>query len=506
MSTQDIVQKLWNLCNILRDDGITYHQYVTELTYILFLKMLEETGEESALQKEVEQAYKKRLELYAKGKGKTVDELTEEEKEGRKNDLHNYSWKYLTSLEGIALKKYYNSILAELGKTSLPKISNIYTKAVSSIEEPKNLHKIISEINKLDWYEAKQEGLGDLYEGLLAKNADEKKSGAGQYFTPRVLIDVMTELIAPKFGERCFDPACGTFGFMISAYQHAVDGVDLYNLTDAEVNAFQDSFSGVELVHDAHRLALMNAYLHGVPAQIYCEDTLAQGAKRLKEYDVILTNPPFGTKKGGERTTRDDISFQTSNKQLNFLQVIYRSLKSDGNARCAVVLPDNVLFAGGDGISVRRELMEFCSLHTILRLPTGIFYAQGVKTNVLFFTRGKTEKGNTKEVAFYDLRTNMDSFGKTRTLRHEDFAEFIEGYNDPTKRTGERWNKFTREEIETKYEDSLDLGLIKDDSIIDANELPDPIESGEEAIAQLEEAVDLLKSVVRELKALSSEE
>lgn len=506
MSTQDIVQKLWNLCNILRDDGITYHQYVTELTYILFLKMLEETGEESALQKEVEQAYKKRLEQYAKGKGKTVDELTEEEKEGRKNALHNYSWKYLTSLEGIALKKYYNAILAELGKTTLPKISNIYTKAVSSIEEPKNLHKIISEINKLDWYEAKQEGLGDLYEGLLAKNADEKKSGAGQYFTPRVLIDVMTELIAPKFGERCFDPACGTFGFMISAYQHAVDGVDLYNLTDAEVNAFQDSFSGVELVHDAHRLALMNAYLHGVPAQIYCEDSLAQGAKRLKEYDVILTNPPFGTKKGGERTTRDDISFQTSNKQLNFLQVIYRSLKADGNARCAVVLPDNVLFAGGDGVSVRRELMEFCNLHTILRLPTGIFYAQGVKTNVLFFIRGKIEKGNTKEVTFYDLRTNMDSFGKTRMLRHEDFAEFIKGYNDPTKRVGERWSKFTREEIETKYDDSLDLGLIKDDSIIDADELPDPIESGEEAIALLEEAVDLLKSVVRELKALSAEE
>ena len=202
----------------------------------------------------------------------------------------------------------------------------------------------------------------------------------------------------------------------------------------------------------------------------------------------------------------DDISFQTSNKQLNFLQVIYRSLKADGNARCAVVLPDNVLFAGGDGTSVRHELMDFCKLHTILRLPTGIFYAQGVKTNVLFFTRGKTEKSNTKEVAFYDMRTNMDSFGKTRTLRYEDFAEFIEGYNDPAKRTGERWSKFTREEIETKYDDSLDLGLIKDDSIIDADELPDPIESGEEAIAQLEEAVDLLKSVVRELKALSSEE
>ena len=506
MSTQDIVQKLWNLCNVLRDDGITYHQYVTELTYILFLKMLEETGEESALQKEVEQAYKKRLEQYAKSKEKTVDELTEEEKEGRQNALHNYSWKYLTSLTGLALKKYYNAILAELGKTSLPKVSSIYAKAVSSIEEPKNLEKIIAEINKLDWFEAKKEGLGDLYEGLLAKNADEKKSGAGQYFTPRVLIDVMAELIAPKFEDSCFDPACGTFGFMIAAYRQATKDKDIYSLSDQEVAAMQGRYGGVELVPDAHRLALMNAYLHNVPANIACMDSLSPNAKKFKGFDVVLTNPPFGTKKGGERATRDDISFQTSNKQLNFLQVIYRSLKADGKARCAVVLPDNVLFVGGDGVSVRRELMEFCDLHTILRLPTGIFYAQGVKTNVLFFTRGKTEKGNTTEVAFYDLRTNMDSFGKTRTLRHEDFAEFIEGYNDPTKRTGERWSKFTREEIETTYGDSLDLGLIKDDSIIDADELPDPIESGEEAIAQLEEAVDLLKSVVRELKALSSEE
>ena len=506
MSTQDIVQKLWNLCNVLRDDGITYHQYVTELTYILFLKMLEETGEEAALKAEVEQAYKKRLEQYAKLKGKTVAELTEEEKDGRKNALQNYSWQYLASLTGIELKKYYNNILTELGKTTMPKISSIYTKAVSSIEEPKNLQKIIAEINKIDWYEAKQEGLGDLYEGLLQKNADEKKSGAGQYFTPRPLIDVMTELIAPQLGERCFDPACGTFGFMIAAYNNATNGKSIYELSDAEAKSIQGCYNGVELVPDAHRLAMMNAYLHSVPAQIFCEDSLAQGAKRFKEYDVILTNPPFGTKKGGERTTRDDISFQTSNKQLNFLQVIYRSLKADGNARCAVVLPDNVLFAAGDGASVRRELMNFCDLHAVLRLPTGIFYAQGVKTNVLFFTRGKTEKDNTKEVVFYDMRTNMDSFGKTRQLRRDDFAEFIEGYKDPAKRTGERWSIFTREKIAENPDDSLDLGLIRDDSVIDYDELPDPVESGEEAIANLEEAVDLLKSVVRELKSLANTE
>lgn len=504
MSTQDIVQKLWNLCNVLRDDGITYHQYVTELTYILFLKMLDETGEENTLKADVLKAYQTSLEQYARRKSKAVEQLTEEEKESRKPLLYSYSWTYLTTLEGIELKKYYTKLLSELGSTGIPKISDIYAKAVSSIEEPKNLQKIISEINKLDWYEAKQEGLGDLYEGLLQKNADEKKSGAGQYFTPRVLIDVMTDLIDPKLGEKCFDPACGTFGFMISSYQHmVVDEKILYNLSEQQMVAFQDSFYGVELVHDAHRLALMNAYLHSVPAHIFCEDSLSPSAKRLKGFDVILTNPPFGTKKGGERTSRDDISFQTSNKQLNFLQVIYRSLNADGTARCAVVLPDNVLFADGDGVNVRKELMNFCNLHTILRLPTGIFYAQGVKTNVLFFTRGKTEKDNTKEVWFYDLRTNMPSFGKTTPLKEEHFTDFVKAYTARDRHAveDERFSVFTREEIAEKG-DTLDLGLIRDDSVLDYNDLPDPADSAEEAAANLEEAVDLLMSVVKELRAL----
>ncbi len=470
MSTQDIIQKLWNLCNVLRDDGITYHQYVTELTYILFLKMAEETGADKDIPEE-------------------------------------YRWEQLVKKSGIELKKFYKELLTKLGENSVGRVSQIYANASSSIEEPKNLEKIITEINKLDWYEAKEEGLGDLYEGLLEKNASEKKSGAGQYFTPRVLIDVMTELIKPKLGDRCFDPACGTFGFMIAANNYVKNNHDYYSLDERQQNfQINKAFSGVELVHETHRLALMNAYLHNVNGNIILGDSLSQSAKSMNGYDVILTNPPFGTKKGGERATRDDISFQTSNKQLNFLQVIYRSLKADGKARCAAVLPDNVLFAGGDGVSVRRELMNFCNLHTILRLPTGIFYAQGVKTNVLFFTRGKTENGNTKEVAFYDMRTNMDSFGKTRPLHKSDFYEFIDGYKNPSKRTGERWSKFSREQIETEYNDSLDIGLIKDESITDLNDIPDPIEIGEEAIAQLEEAVDLIKSVVHELKALTSEE
>ena len=221
-------------------------------------------------------------------------------------------------------------------------------------------------------------------------------------------------------------------------------------------------------------------------------------------FDVVLTNPPFGTKKGGERANRDDFTYQTSNKQLNFLQHIYRSLKADGKARAAVVLPDNVLFADGEGERIRADLMDKCNLHTILRLPTGIFYAQGVKTNVLFFTRGMTEQNNTEEVWFYDLRTNMPSFGKTNPLKQEHFKDFITAYTAEDRHAieDERWNVFTREELGN----TLDKGLIRDDSVLDYEDLPDPIESGEECIAQLEEAVDLLKSVVKELKSLESAE
>jgi type I restriction enzyme M protein len=223
----------------------------------------------------------------------------------------------------------------------------------------------------------------------------------------------------------------------------------------------------------------------------------------MNDFDLVLTNPPFGTKKGGERTTRDDLTFPSSNKQLNFLQHIYRSLKKNGKARAAVVLPDNVLFADGDGAKIRADLMDKCNLHTVLRLPTGIFYAQGVKTNVLFFTRGATEKGNTKEVWFYDLRTNMQSFGKTAPLRREHFSGFLKDYTakNRSKISDERFSCYTRAQI-TATGDSLDLGLIRDDSVLDYKDLPDPVESGEVMIAGLSEAIGLIKSVVKELKKL----
>lgn len=471
MTTQEIVAKLWNLCNVLRDDGITYHQYVTELTYILFLKMAKETGAESQIPEE-------------------------------------YRWDKLTGKSGLELKKFYKDLLTGLGENGTGRVREIYQGAATNIDEPKNLEKIITAIDGLDWYSAREEGLGNLYEGLLEKNAGEKKSGAGQYFTPRVLIDVMTRLMKPQPGERCNDPACGTFGFMIAAHRYVRKQTDDFFDLDVDTAKFEreEAFSGCELVHDAHRLALMNAMLHDIAGPILLGDTLSNFGKQMSGFDLVLTNPPFGTKKGGERATRDDFTFPTSNKQLNFLQHIYRSLKADGKARAAVVLPDNVLFADGDGEKIRVDLMDKCNLHTVLRLPTGIFYAQGVKTNVLFFTRGRADKGNTKEVWFYDLRTNMPSFGKTNPLKTEHFAGFEAAFEAEDRRAvrDERWSVFSREEIAAKG-NSLDLGLIRDDSVLDYSDLPDPAESAEEAAAQLEEAVDLLNSVARELRTLMGE-
>lgn len=468
MNTQEIVAKLWNLCNVLRDDGITYHQYVTELTYILFLKMAKETGSEE-------------------------------------NIPAGYRWDDLLTRKGLELKAFYKDLLDYLGEKCTGRIQEIYKGAASNIDEPKNLEKIIRTIDELDWFSAKEEGLGNLYEGLLEKNANEKKSGAGQYFTPRVLIDVMTRLVAPQAGERCNDPACGTFGFMIAASNFVREQTNDFFDLDEETAEFEytQAFTGCELVHDTHRLALMNAMLHDIQCKIILGDTLSNVGKEMQGYDVVLTNPPFGTKKGGERATRDDFTYPTSNKQLNFLQHIYRSLKADGKARAAVVLPDNVLFADGDGERIRVDLMDKCNLHTILRLPTGIFYAQGVKTNVLFFTREKTDKDNTKAVWFYDLRTNMPSFGKTNPLKASDFAGFEAAYTaeDRAKVADERWQCFTREEIAQKG-NSLDLGLIKDDSVLDYEDLPDPAESAAEAAEKLAEAVDLLQSVAQELKNL----
>lgn len=507
MTTKEIIDKLWNLCNVLRDDGITYQQYVTELTYLLFLKMMEETGKDGTLPEGCrwkDLKTKSGVDLV-KDYNTILRKLGEEPESGAaandgKKKAERLTTEELHQKEAEKKERAQIRLRQGLGENRL---RDIYSGAVTSIQKPANLEKLIKSIDALDWFSAKEEGLGDLYEGLLEKNASEKKSGAGQYFTPRVLIDVMTRLTAPKAGETCNDPACGTFGFMIAAYNYVYHETDEFFDLEKDESDFEikKAFTGCELVPETHRLALMNALLHGIESPIRQGDTLSPEGESMKGYDVVLTNPPFGTKKGGERAQRSDFTYPTSNKQLNFLQHIYRSLARGG--RAAVVLPDNVLFADGDGEKIRCDLMDKCDLHTILRLPTGIFYAQGVKTNVLFFRRGETDEGNTKEVWYYDLRTNMPSFGKTHPLAKEDFAGFEAAYTakDRSKVADERWHVFTREEIRERG-NTLDLGLIPDKTVLSYEDLPDPAESAAESAKDLDEAAALLREVMTELRAL----
>ena len=474
MTNNEIVQKLWNMANVLRDDGISYQNYVTELTYLLFLKMMKEQGKEAVIPE-------------------------------------GYRWDDLVSKEGLELKNFYKQLLLDFGNPEITHnemLNNIYADASTSIDEPANLEKIIKDIDALDWYSAKEEGLGDLYEGLLEKNANETKSGAGQYFTPRVLIDVMVELMQPKVGERLNDPACGTFGFMIAADHYLkAQYDDFFDLT-AEEYEFQrtQAYSGMELVPNTQRLALMNALLHDIDCDLRQGDSLSANGKWMKDYDVILTNPPFGTKKGGERATRDDLTFETSNKQLNFLQIIYNALKKDGKARAAVVVPDNVLFADGVGEQIRKDLLNKCNLHTILRLPTGIFYAQGVQTNVLFFTRGKTDKDNTKETWVYDIRNDMRSFGKRNPLNKDDFKEFIECYHvdDMSQRKetwsednpNGRWRKFSIDEILKRENTNLDIFWMEEEQEGPDYSIPELLEIMDESSQQISSSVAKLKELL----------
>lgn len=485
MSAEQIAQKLWNLCNVLRDDGVTYHQYLNELTFILFIKLSEVKGFEN--------------------------EIPEE-----------YRWSKLVSIkDNKELFDTYRDLLANIStKSTSANIKEIFTNASTTLRKPVNLKTLISSIDELDWYEEHdRDVMGDIYEDLLERNATEKKSGAGQYFTPRPLINVMVELMAPKLGETWNDPACGTFGFPISINQYLLERYDYkYSVGDKQRD-FQEkkALSGVELVQDAHRLALMNAKLHGLESTIHLNDTLTEFGKKLNGFDGVLANPPFGTKKGGERPSRDDFTFPTSNKQLNFLQHIYRSLHKKGTARAAVVLPDNVLFEDGDGAQIRRDLMDKCRLHTVLRLPTGIFYAQGVKTNVLFFERATTETGNTDCVWYYDMRTNMPNYGKRTPFARAAFDGFIRAYTggispdelattyngeiDQQKREAindERWQCITRETI-TKKNDSLDLGLIADESVSNGDNLGEPLDIANEAVTELKDIMGELEAIIKEI-------
>jgi len=468
MNTNDIVSKLWGLCNILKDDGITYHQYVTELTLLIFLKMAKETGVDTRLP-------------------------------------DGYRWDDLTEKDGVEQYHFYKKLLVELEAADDTLVASIYQGAYTNIREPKYLTQLIDDINKLEWYGLEREDLGDMYEGLLEKNANETKSGAGQYFTPRVLINSMVKLMKPQAGEVIQDPAAGTAGFLLAADNYIRKETDDYfKLNEEQIN-FQKNraYVGMELVPDTHRLALMNTMLHdlegGDNGVIRLGNTLSAEGQALPKADLILSNPPFGTKKGGGLPSRDDFTYPTSNKQLAFLQHIYRGLKAGG--RAAVVLPDNVLFEGNIGKQIRQDLMHKCNLHTILRLPTGIFYAQGVKTNVLFFERGKTDTDNTKEVWVYDLRANMPKFGKRTPLTPKHFEAFEKVY-EAKKRKDEgeegRFRCFSRAYI-AEHDDSLDISWIKDDSLEDAADLPTPDVLVTEAMEELSGAMNDLELLMAQL-------
>ncbi|AJJ06036.1 N-6 DNA methylase [Erwinia amylovora] len=518
-NNNDIVQKLWNLCDVLRDDGINYSDYVSELVLLLFIKM--------------------------------VHENTEAELLDQHTLPHGCRWGDLNSLSGLNLLNHYKQMLLKLstGKDAEgnsvhadPLISAIYADAQTRLREPRHLEQMIRTLDQIDWFSAKKDGLGDLYEGLLEKNAGETKSGAGQYFTPRALINSMVRCIKPQPGEVIQDPAAGTAGFLIAADQYIKQQTDnLYNLP-AKARTFQKNkaFVGVELVPSTRRLALMNCLLHGMEGDdegvVHQGNALGMAGASLPKADIILANPPFGTAKGGEASiTRDDLTYPTSNKQLAFLQHIYRNLKPGG--RAAVVLPDNVLFEAGVGTEVRRDLMNKCNLHTILRLPTGIFYAQGVKTNVLFFTKGSAsnkhqDENCTENVWVYDLRSNMSSFGKRTPFGEQHLKPFEAVYGEDARgqsprSEGEwsfnsaeleapdnaenqhvddhmatsRWRTFSREWIRDVKGDSLDISWLKDNNSVDAANLPEPSILAAEAMGELVQALSELDALMRELGA-----
>lgn len=524
MTHNDIVQKLWNLCDVLRDDGINYSDYVTELVLLLFMKMVHENTEAELLQKHI-------LPVGCR-------------------------WTDLNTLSGINLLDDYKRILLGLstGKDGDGKvihedklIAAVYQDAQTRMREPRHLEQLIKSLDQIDWFSAAKDGLGDLYEGLLEKNANETKSGAGQYFTPRALINSMVRCINPQAGEIIQDPAAGTAGFLIAADQYIKAQTDnLYDLSTKE-QTFQinKAFVGVELVPNTRRLALMNCLLHGMEGSdegvVHLGNALGDVGKNLARADVILANPPFGTSKGGEASiTRDDLTFDTSNKQLAFLQHIYRNLKPGG--RAAVVLPDNVLFEAGKGTDIRRDLMHKCNLHAILRLPTGIFYAAGVKTNVLFFSKGtaanpKQEENCTQHTWVYDLRNNMPSFGKRTAFgknhldAFEDLYELLDDQawpneqvakpkeakqKDETNTLGDwafteeeqqgqseqsRLRCFSRDYIAETKGDSLDISWLKDKDSVDAANLAAPEVLAGEAMGELVQAFGELDALMRELGA-----
>lgn len=465
ISPRSVAARIWTLCNVLRGDGVSYNQYIAELTYLLFLKVAQENGSEMSLPE-------------------------------------GYRWADLVSYRGPNLLGHYQEMLTHLGVSAETNVvRDIFAFPTTVFSHSENLRVVIDGLDAINWHQVSEDGLGQIYEALLSKNSEDARSGAGQYFTPRALVDSIVEVVRPGLGERIQDPATGTGGFLISA--------DAWIRSHATSTAYNDRpplYQGVEIERGTYRLCLMNVLLHRMQAEIILGDALTDDADRLAPADVILANPPFGTKFGSARAKRQQFSYSTSNRQLEFLQHIYRGLKPGG--RAAVVLPDNVLFEDGVGRQVRQELMELCDLHTILRLPTGIFYAQGVKTNVLFFTRGHSDTAQTKQTWIYDLRTNAPKFGKRTPLTSATFSDFISRFGPwpsaesprPSDAASGVFRCFSREQI-AAGRDNLDLKWLSGGDEIDALEKLRPEELSalivldlKTALAELEELHGLLNA------------
>ena len=483
MTSNTIVQKLWNYCNVLRDDGLSYGDYVEQLTFLLFLKMADE---------QMKLPYNKPRMIP-----KDLD------------------WASLERLDGDALDSHYKHILTELGKQT-GMLGVIFRKAQNKIQDPAKLKRLITDlIGKEQWMSIDADVKGDAYEGLLEKNAADVKGGAGQYFTPRALIKAIVDVMRPEPKQTINDPACGTGGFLLAAHEYLNKNHNLDK--DAKKHLKLNALTGTELVASVARLCVMNLYLHGIGGE---QSPIRDGFDSLAQtpstfYEMVLTNPPFGKKSSitviGEdgdesRETltyvRDDFWATTSNKQLNFLQHVKSMLKMHGKA--AIVVPDNVLFEGGAGETVRRKLLHECDVHTLLRLPTGIFYAQGVKANVLFFDRKPaSEKPWTKTLWIYDFRTNQHFTLKTNSLKRIDLDDFVKCFNPDNRhkrKETERFKSFSYDDLIKRDKASLDIFWLKDDSLEDSANLPDPDVIAAEIVEDLQAALDEFALIASDLK------
>jgi len=492
MTTDTIISKVWSFCTILKDDGVGYGDYLKQLTYLIFLKM--------------------------------ADEYSQPPHNRDVGVPEGYRWPTLRRLTGAALETHYVNALRDLGQCK-GMLGQIFTKSQNKIQDPAKLGRLIAMVDETKWTLLDADTKGDIYEGILEKNAEDTKSGAGQYFTPRALIKVMVECISPEPGKTIADPACGTGGFFLAAYDYLVKTHKLNR--DQKHFLKHKTFYGNEIVSNTRRLCLMNLFLHNIgeidgDSCVSPKDALV--SRSSESVDYVLANPPFGkkssmtfTNEAGEQEkdeltyNRQDFWTTTSNKQLNFLQHIHTMLKTTGQA--AVVLPDNVLFEGGPGETVRKKLLQTTDLHTILRLPTGIFYANGVKANVLFFDNREGQKNAaTKEVWFYDYRTNIHHTLKRKPLRFEDLDEFIKCYNPKnrhkrkatwreTKNPEGRWRSYSYEELIARDKTSLDIFWLKDKSLADLDNLPEPEILAEEIIENIEAGLSSFRSVVASLDA-----